>query len=68
MREVLQMSRKYRRRDRRSRTMTPITGAGLVRFFEEDISGIKIKPLYVIVSSILFITIVLLAHLGLFAP
>jgi len=48
--------------------MTPITGAGLVRFFEEDISGIKIKPLYVIISSILLITTVLLAHLGLFAP
>ncbi|HDJ89669.1 MAG TPA: preprotein translocase subunit Sec61beta [Thermoprotei archaeon] len=45
-----------------------MTGAGLVRFFEEDIRGIKIKPHFVIVSAMLLITIVLLAHLGLFTP
>lgn len=41
----------------------PLSGAGLIRFFEEDIHGIKIKPGYVIAISITLIISVILAHL-----
>lgn len=41
----------------------PLSGAGLIRFFEEDIHGIKIKPAYVVMASIMLILTVILAHL-----
>lgn len=36
----------------------PVTGAGLIRFFEEETYGVKIKPEYVVFIAIGFITLV----------
>jgi preprotein translocase subunit Sec61beta len=40
----------------------PMQGAGLIRFFEDETHGIKIKPTYVIIASVLLIGVVVLAH------
>ena len=40
---------------------TPPTGAGLLRFYEEETAGIKIGPVAVILMATLFVTIVTLA-------
>jgi len=42
---------------RRSRERMPVSGAGLIRYFEEEGRGIKIQPvhlLYFVVGVILF--------------
>jgi len=41
----------------------PVTSAGLMRFFEEEIKGIKVSPKVVIFSAFLLITIVILLRL-----
>lgn len=40
----------------------PMTGAGLIRFFEDETHGIKVKPTYVVVGCVLVILGVILAH------
>ena len=35
----------------------PATAAGLLRFFEDESSGIQIDPMYIIVGTIIFIVI-----------
>lgn len=57
--------RKRRKRDR-DRARPPVSAAGLMTFFEEEIGGIKIRPEMVLLSSLLVIVVVLLAHLGFF--
>lgn len=41
----------------------PITGAGLVRFFEEDTKGVKIRPEIIVVMTVSLITLVLIARI-----
>ncbi len=41
----------------------PVTGAGLVRFFEEDTQGIKIRPEIIVVMSVSLVGIVLIARI-----
>lgn len=41
----------------------PITGAGLVRFFEEDTQGVKIRPEIIVMMTVSLITIVLIARI-----
>ncbi|MEM2341817.1 MAG: preprotein translocase subunit Sec61beta [Candidatus Bathyarchaeia archaeon] len=48
-------SKRERRRQRTS--PAPATGAGLLRFFEEESLGIKIKPRTLIILTIAFIVI-----------
>ena len=40
-----------RRKKRRDEGFMPITGAGLVRFFEEEVKGIKVSPIHVIIMA-----------------
>jgi len=40
---------------------TPPTGAGLLRFYEEETAGVKIGPIGVVLITILFISIITLA-------
>ncbi|MBS7648961.1 MAG: preprotein translocase subunit Sec61beta [Candidatus Bathyarchaeia archaeon] len=47
-----------RREKRRQRTApAPATGAGLLRFFEEESLGVKIRPRTLIVLTVAFIII-----------
>ncbi|MEM1586143.1 MAG: preprotein translocase subunit Sec61beta [Candidatus Bathyarchaeia archaeon] len=50
-----------RRETRRRRAAPPpATGAGLLRFFEEESLGIKIKPRMLIILTVAFIIICIL--------
>lgn len=42
-----------------------MSSAGLVRFYEEENLGLKLKPGYIIAVSAVFAVIVTLAHFGL---
>jgi preprotein translocase subunit Sec61beta len=48
--------------DKKKEAPMPMTGAGLMRFFEDETQGIKIKPTYVVVGSVLVIVTVIMAH------
>lgn len=41
----------------------PMSGAGLMRFFEDETEGIKIQPTYVVVFAIVIIGVVITGHL-----
>ena len=44
----------------------PMGGAGLMRFFEDASIGIKIGPITTILAAVALITIVIMAHFGIF--
>jgi len=44
----------------------PAMSAGLLRFFEEEAGGIKLRPEIVVGLTILLIIMSILAHMGLF--
>jgi preprotein translocase subunit Sec61beta len=54
------MSRRKKRRD--GSAPPPSTGAGLLRFFGEDTSGIKVKPEIVIILGVALIIVCVLAQ------
>ncbi|MCD6242434.1 preprotein translocase subunit Sec61beta [Candidatus Bathyarchaeota archaeon] len=56
------MSRRRRRKDERRAPM-PAQSAGLLRFFEEETEGLKVKPELLIFLVIAFIVVSVLAHL-----
>lgn len=47
----------------RERSPMPMSGAGLMRFFEDETHGIKIRPHYVVLGCALLMSTVILAHL-----
>jgi len=48
--------------DSKKQAPMPMSGAGLMRFFEDDTHGIKIKPHYIVISSVVLMSVVILAH------
>jgi len=56
------------RRERRRRDTAPMPSmsAGLLRFFEEETEGIKIRPQIVVIMALVLSAFALLAHLGVF--
>ena len=62
------MSRRARRRRGRERGLMPLTGAGLVRFFEEEVKGVEVSPSLVVGLSIALIAAALIAHLAAALP
>lgn len=40
----------------------PATSAGLLRFFEEETEGIKVKPEFLIAAAIALVILCVLAH------
>jgi len=53
---------KKKRGKKRKKEATPITAAGLIRFYDEDVSGVKISPGFVLFLSLVTIALVLLAN------
>ena len=49
--------------DSKEKAPMPMSGAGLIRFFEDETYGIKIKPVYVVGTSISLMVIVIIAHI-----
>ncbi|MEM2126158.1 MAG: preprotein translocase subunit Sec61beta [Candidatus Methanosuratincola sp.] len=46
----------------KERAPMPMSGAGLMRFFEDETHGVKIRPHYVVLASIMLMGTVILAH------
>jgi preprotein translocase subunit Sec61beta len=44
----------------------PMGGAGLIRFFQDESTGIKVGPIVTILLSVLLIVMVILAQVGVF--
>ncbi len=44
----------------------PMGGAGLIRFFQDESTGIKVGPIATILLSVLLIVLVILAQVGVF--
>jgi len=55
------MSSKRAKRRQKEAPM-PATGAGLLRFFEEETAGIKIKPEIVLILTVAFVAICIIAQ------
>ncbi|MCS7364623.1 MAG: preprotein translocase subunit Sec61beta [archaeon GB-1867-035] len=51
-------------RRRRREGMMPVSGAGLIRFFEEEMRGLKISPIHVIIMAAALMTFAILGNLG----
>ncbi len=62
------MSQRRSRRSKRrsSKSPMPMSGAGLMRFFEDSSIGIKVGPIASIAFAIILIVVVILAHVGIF--
>jgi len=54
---------KMSKRRKKDSSPMPATGAGLLRFFEEETEGIKVKPEILVVASIALIIICILANI-----
>ena len=50
------------RRRRESTSAMPAASAGLMRFFQDEAHGIKVKPEFVVAGSIFFILAIIIAH------
>ena len=59
---------KERRKRKRERAPMPLAGAGLVRFFEEEVKGVQVPPEAVLVGALALTVTVLIAHLILGVP
>ncbi len=53
-----------RRKRRQQGAPMPATGAGLLRFFEEDTPGIRVKPEIVMVFAVGLIIVCIVAQLA----
>jgi len=51
-----------RRKRRQERAPMPATGAGLLRFFEEDTPGIRVTPEIVVILAVALIVICIIAQ------
>jgi preprotein translocase subunit Sec61beta len=49
---------------KRDSTYMPVTGAGLIRFFEEEMKGIKITPLQIVIITMIFIIVIIMGNMG----
>ena len=62
-----QRKKSGRSRRRGSDGPMPMSGAGLIRFFQDSSQGIKVTPMWTVVLSVLLIVSVILAHVGVFS-
>lgn len=56
-----------RRRRRSSDAPMPMGGAGLIRFFQDESTGIKVGPIVTVILSVVLILVVIMAHNGWFS-
>ncbi len=50
------------RKKRESSTPMPMSSAGLMRFFQDEVRGVRIRPEFVAAWAIILIITVILAH------
>ncbi len=51
------------KRERRRRTAAPMSAAGLVTYFEEEVGGLRLRPEAVVALAVGLMALVILAHL-----
>jgi preprotein translocase subunit Sec61beta len=56
------------KKKKRDTSPMPATGAGLMRYYDEDLPGVKIGPWYVIVFSVVLIIAVIVGNIFYTAP
>lgn len=56
------MSRRGSQKKKRDTSPMPATGAGLMRYYDEDLPGVKIGPWYVIAFSLILIVVVIVGN------
>ncbi|MHA1114547.1 MAG: preprotein translocase subunit Sec61beta [Candidatus Heimdallarchaeum aukensis] len=60
------MSRRQTKRKSRDTSPMPATGAGLMRYYDEDLPGVKVGPWYVIAFALILIVAVFVGNI--FSP
>ncbi len=60
--EILSGRISGRQKKRKREAPMPAASAGLLRFFEEETSGIKLRPEIIIILAIALIAVSLIAH------
>jgi len=57
------MSRRQSKRKSRDTSPMPATGAGLMRYYDEDLPGVKVGPWYVIAFALILIVAVFIGNI-----
>ncbi|UJG42738.1 MAG: preprotein translocase subunit Sec61beta [Candidatus Heimdallarchaeum endolithica] len=57
------MSRRQTKRKSRDTSPMPATGAGLMRYYDEDLPGVKVGPWYVIAFALILIVAVFMGNI-----
>ncbi len=56
------MSSSKKQKTKRDTSPMPATGAGLMRYYDEDLPGVKIGPWYIVIFAIVLIIGVILGN------
>ena len=56
------MSSSKKQKTKRDTSPMPATGAGLMRYYDEDLPGVKIGPWYIVIFAIILIIGVILGN------
>lgn len=56
------------KKKKRDTSPMPATGAGLMRYYDEDLPGVKIGPWYVIALAVILIIAVIIGNIFYIAP
>ena len=56
------MSSSKKQKTKRATSPMPATGAGLMRYYDEDLPGVKIGPWYIVIFAVILIIGVILGN------
>ncbi len=56
------MSSSKKQKTKRDTSPMPATGAGLMRYYDEDLPGVKIGPWYIVIFAVILIIGVILGN------
>ncbi|MCG3224129.1 MAG: preprotein translocase subunit Sec61beta [Candidatus Heimdallarchaeota archaeon] len=59
---------KSQKKKKRDTSPMPATGAGLMRYYDEDLPGVKIGPWYIVALTVILIIAVILGNIFYVAP
>jgi preprotein translocase subunit Sec61beta len=59
---------KSQKKKKRDTSPMPATGAGLMRYYDEDLPGVKIGPWYIVALTVILIIAVILGNVFYVAP
>lgn len=57
------MSRSRRRTKKKESSPMPATGAGLMRYYDEDLPGVKVGPWFVVATALILIIAVFVGNI-----